>query len=249
MSLAGKVVVITGSSSGIGRAAAIRFAAEGAAVVVNSKSNTGGGQAVAQQITDQGGLAIFVQADASNPEHVRRLFDETRRAFGAVDILINNAGHTVVTPFLEASKDHWLQAFDDNLFSAVVCSREAAPTMLAQGAGKIINTASIRGIDYAGVKVAMAYSSAKAALISFSKTLAKELAPHVNVNVVAPGFVYTQNYERMRQETKDKMLSTTPIGRFITMDEIADAFVFLAGADAITGQVLLVDGGFTLKAA
>ena len=121
--------------------------------------------------------------------------------------------------------------------------------MLAQGAGKIINTSSIRGIEYAGVKVAMAYSSAKAALISFSKTLAKELAPHVNVNVVAPGFVYTQNYERMRQETKDKMLSTTPIGRFITMDEIADAFVFLAGADAITGQVLLVDGGFTLKAA
>jgi 3-oxoacyl-[acyl-carrier protein] reductase len=245
---ASKVVVITGSSSGIGRTAALRFAREGAAVVVNSKKNAAGGEAVAQEITEQGGQAIHVQANLADPEQVAELFSRTVAAFGAVDVLINNAGHTPVAPFLETTKEHWQQAFDDNLFSAVLCSREAAPIMLAKGAGKIINTSSIRGIDYAGVKVAIAYSSAKAALISFSKTLAKELAPRVNVNVVAPGFVRTQNYERMRPEIKERMLNTTPIGRFISMDEIADAFLFLASADAITGQVLLVDGGFTLKA-
>jgi 3-oxoacyl-[acyl-carrier protein] reductase len=248
MKFAGQVVVVTGSSSGIGRATALRFAAAGAAVVVNSKQNATGGEAVAAAIAAQGGQALHVQADLGHPPQVRALCERTLAAFGTVDVLINNAGHTETAPFLEATKEHWLRAFDDNLFSAVLCAQAFAPVMLAKGRGKIINTASIRGVDYAGVKVAMAYSAAKAALVSFSKTLAKELAPHVNVNVVAPGFVRTENHDRMKPEIKERMLRTTPIGRFITTDEIADAFLFLAGADAVTGQVLLVDGGFTLKA-
>jgi len=248
MKFAGKVVIVTGSSSGIGRATALRMAGEGAALVVNSKTNVSGGEEVAHTIRERGRSAIHVQADLADPDQVARLFDKTLEAFGTVDVLINNAGHTTTAPFLESTKGHWQQAFDDNLFSAVLCSQFAARIMLNKGSGKIINTSSIRGIDHAGVKVANAYSSAKAALISFSKTLAKDLAPHINVNVLAPGFVYTQNYERMHQEVKDRMLRTTPIGRFISMDEIAEAFMFLASADAITGQVLLVDGGFTLKA-
>ena len=242
-----KIVVITGSSSGIGRATAIKFAKAGANIVVNSRSNVSGGHEVVEKIEQLGQKAIYVQGDLSEPDCVTALFESTLKTFGTVDILINNAGGAAGQPFLETTRDHWVKAFDANLFSAVLCAREAAKIMLKKGEGTIINTSSVRGIAHTGREGIMAYSAAKAAVINFTKTLAKELAPNITVNAVAPGFVYTSNYDNFPQELKDAFIEATTIKRFIHVDEIADAFMYLASTNAVTGAVLVVDGGFTLK--
>jgi 3-oxoacyl-[acyl-carrier protein] reductase len=188
-----------------------------------------------------------VQGDVSQPSQVKKVFDAVINAFGTVDILINNAGITLGKPFLETTKEDWLQVFDANFFSTVLCSQEAVKIMSQKGSGKIINTASIRGIEHTGRQGIMAYSAAKAAVINFTKTLAKEVAPNITVNAVAPGFVYTPNYEAMPKEMTNEFIEETLIKRFISDTEIAEAFIYLAGANAVTGEVLVVDGGFTLK--
>ncbi|MCJ7830168.1 MAG: SDR family NAD(P)-dependent oxidoreductase, partial [Desulfobacterales bacterium] len=157
MELESKVAIVTGSSANIGRAIALEFARHGARVVVHARANRAGGEAVADEIRSAGGEAAFVQADLSDPSQVERLFAATRKAFGGVDILVNNAGAATAAPFLEADKQHWLEAFDANFFSAVLCSIQAARVMLARGAGKIINTASIRGLPHVGRPGIMAY--------------------------------------------------------------------------------------------
>lgn len=247
--LENKVVVITGSASGIGQAAALKFAKAGAKIVVNARSNVAGGESVVREIEQLGSEAIFVQGDLSDPDTVKSLFDTTLKTFGTVDILINNAGVASGMPFLETSKEYWVDAFNHNFFSAVLCAQEAAKIMLEKGEGKIINTSSVRGIAHSGREGLMAYSAAKAALINFTKTLAKDLAPNITVNAVAPGFVYTPNYDNFPQELKDAFMAATPIHRFIRVDDIADAFLYLATANSVTGEVLVVDGGFTLKLA
>ena len=247
--LENKIVIITGSASGIGAATALKFAKAGANIVVNARSNTAGGERVVREITQLGRQAIFVQGNMSEPEQVASLFETTLKTFGTVDILINNAGVSTGKPFLETTKDHWVEVFNNNFFSAVLCAKEAAKIMRAKGEGKIINTSSVRGLPHTGREGIMAYSAAKAALINFTKTLAKELAPHITVNAVAPGFVYTPNYDTFPQELKDAFMQATPLHRFIHVDEIAEAFLYLATANAITGEVLVVDGGFTLKQA
>jgi 3-oxoacyl-[acyl-carrier protein] reductase len=191
MKLKDKVAVITGSSANIGRATALLFAKEGAKVVVNSRRNTTGGQAVADEINSSGGQAIYVQADLSQPDEVHRLFNEAIKQFGQLDILVNNAGVATGQPFLETTKASWQSEFDNNFFNMVLCSQAAAEIMLKASRGVILNTTSIRGIEHTGREGIMAYSAAKAAAISFTKTLAKELAPNIRVNAVAPGFVIT----------------------------------------------------------
>lgn len=249
MDVKNKVAIITGSSSNIGKATALLFAEARAKVVINSNLNITGGQEVVNHITNLGGEAIFVQADVSIEQEVLRLFDRTIDQFGTVDILINNAGITPGQPFLETTVDIWQQAFANNLISAVLCSREAAKIMLKKGQGNIINTASVRGIEHTGREGIMAYSAAKAGLINFTKTLAKELAPNILVNAIAPGFVYTHNFAKMPQELVDSFINATLIKRFIQPEEIAESYLFLAQSNIITGEDLVVDGGFTLKVA
>jgi 3-oxoacyl-[acyl-carrier protein] reductase len=249
MKIKDSVVIITGSSSGIGRAIAYLLAQQGARIVVNSNKNTAGGVEVADKIKSQGGQAIYIQGDVSEEKDVANLFQRSIEHFGTVDILINNAGSTEGQPFLEATGENWQSSFKNNLISAVLCSREAAKIMLKKGNGAIINTSSVRGLEYTGREGIMAYSAAKAGVINFTKTLAKQLAPSIRVNAVAPGFVYTPNYEKMTQEQRDSFTNATLIKRFITADEIAEAYLFLAKSDIMTGQVLVVDGGFTLKMA
>ncbi len=178
---------------------------------------------------------------------MKDLFREALNTFGTVDVLINNAGQSKATSFFESSKEDWVEAFSNNFFSTVLCSQQAAGIMKQRGSGKIINTASVRGLENTGRQGIMAYSAAKAAVINFTKTLAKELSPGITVNAVAPGFVYTSAYERMSRELQESFIQSTLIKRWIDADELADAFLFLAGSDAITGTVLIVDGGFTLK--
>jgi 3-oxoacyl-[acyl-carrier protein] reductase len=249
MEIKNKVAIITGSSSNIGKATALLFAKAGVKTVINSNINITGGQEVANQIVNLGGEAIFVQADVSIEQDVLRLFDRTMDQFGTVDILINNAGVTLGQPFLETTVDIWQQAVANNLISAVLCSREAAKIMLKKEQGSIINTVSVRGIEHTGREGIMAYSAAKAGLINFTKTLAKELAPNIFVNAIAPGFVYTHNFAKMSQELVDSFINATLIKRFIQPEEIAESYLFLARSNIITGEVLVVDGGFTLKVA
>lgn len=249
MNLKNKVTIITGSSSGIGKSIAYLFAREGAYVVVNSDSNLTGGQEVVTQINQMGGSAIYIQGDMAVEANVIELFRQTLDKFETVDILINNAGKTIGQPFVEATRENWERAFNDNLMSAVFCSKEASKIMMAKKRGSIINTASVRGLENTGREGIMAYSAAKAALINFTKTLAKQLAPNITVNAIAPGFVWTQNYEKNPKEVNDAFSNATLIKRFIQPEEIAEAYAFLARSEIVTGEVLVVDGGFSLKVA
>ena len=133
MKFKSKVVVITGSAANIGKAAALKFAAQGAKIVVNAKNNVSGGEQVKKEIISSGGEALFIQADVSEPKQVDKLFAQAIKQFGTVDILINNAGNAIGMPTLESTKDHWSEVFDDNLFSSVLCSIAAAKLMKHKG--------------------------------------------------------------------------------------------------------------------
>lgn len=246
MKLNGKVAVITGSAANIGKATALLFAKEGAKIVVTTKSNVDSGTEVVAAIKAQGGDAVFVQANLGKPEDVKHLFEKAVDAFGTVDILVNNAGVTKGKPFLESTLEDWQDQYVDNLFSMVLCSQMAAKIMLDKKAGVILNTTSIRGLEHGGRPTAMAYSTAKAAAISFTKNLAKELAPTIRVNAVAPGFTLTPNYDQDSPMVKG-FIEGTLIKRWIQPEEIAEALLYLATAEAVTGENLIVDGGYTTQ--
>jgi len=174
------------------------------------------------------------------------LFDAVTKKFGKVEILINNAAiPNDKVPYLEASYEQILELVNTDLIGPMMCSKHAIELMQKQGYGKIINTSSIRGAEHGGRSVV--YAASKAGLNSFSKTLAKMVAPDIQVNAVAPGFVKTRNYDKMTKEQMDSFIDQTYLKRWVTEDEIADAFIFLAKNDAMTGQVIYVDAGFTLK--
>lgn len=245
MDLKDKVVVITGSSSGIGKTTAIRFAKEGANIVINYNVNKLGAEETLDEVKKYS-KGIIAQADVSKPNEVRKLFKTVEENFGTVHILINNAAiPNDKVPYLEAEYDQILELVNTNLIAPMICSQEAIRYMQKQGFGKIINTSSIRGAEHGGRSVV--YASSKAGLNSFSKTLAKMVAPTIQVNAVAPGFVRTRSYDNMTQEKINSFIEQTYLKRWITEDEIADAFIFLAKNDAMTGQVIYVDAGFTLK--
>ncbi len=246
MILKDKVVVVTGSSSGIGQTVALGFAKEGAKVVVNYHVNKEGGEetiAKIQQITPN---CLLVQADVSKEAEVKRLFKTVVDEFGTVDILVNNAAiGTDKRPFMEASYDDMKEMIDTDITSVFMCSQQAALIMQKQGYGKILNTSSVRGWGPGGR--APVYAAMKAAVNSFTKTFAKMVGPEIQVNAVAPGFVRTRTYDTMTQERIDGFIESTYLKRFVTQEEIADTFIFLAKNDALTGQVIYVDAGFTLK--
>lgn len=247
MKLQNLVTIITGSSSNIGEATAKLFAQEGSKVVITAKKNEEGAKRVVDEISLNGGEAFYVTGDLAQEDVVKELFDKTVEKYGTVDILINNAGHGHDKDILESTRESWLAAFDDCLFNAVLCSKFAAKIMLEKNSGVILNTTSIRGITYAGREGLIAYSSAKAALASFTMTLAKRVAPTVRVNAVAPGFVYKPMYDKFPKELSEKLINSTLLKRYNTVDEIAEAFLYLACAKGVTGEILTVDGGFQLK--
>lgn len=245
MELKDKAVVITGSSSGIGKTTAIRFAKEGAKVVINYNVNKSGGGEVLTEVQKYS-EGLLVQADISNPEDVERLFTEVEKKFGTVHILINNAAiPNDKVPYLEASYEDIVELVNTDLIGPMICSQYAIKYMQKQGFGKILNTSSIRGAEHGGRSVV--YAASKAGINNFSKTLAKMVAPDIQVNAVAPGFVKTRNYDNMTKELMDTFIEQTYLKRWVSEEEIADAFIFLAKNDAMTGQVIYVDAGFTLK--
>ncbi len=246
MNIKGKTVIITGSSSGIGEATAYLFAKNGAKVVVNSMSNREGGENVVAKIKKYGGQAVYIQADCSDKLEVSELVKKTLKEFGTLDILINNAGAYESFDFLTSRKEDWLRVFNNNLFSTIICSQEAAKVML-KGGGKILNTASVYGLEHTGDPEGMGYSVAKAGVISLTKNLAKLWAPKILVNAIAPGYVHLPRFDSIPKKSQENMIAEMRLGRWITPEEIAESFLYLAENDAITGEVLVVDAGFSLK--
>ena len=243
--LSDRVAIITGASRGIGRAVALALAAEGAKVVVNYASSSDAAQQVVAAITDAGGSAIALQADVSKLEQVDALFNETLEKFGRVDVLVNNAGITRDTLLLRMKPEDWQAVIDLNLTGVFLCTRAVSKLMLKQRSGRIINIASVSG--QMGNPGQANYSAAKAGVIGFTKTVAKELASRgITVNAVAPGFIATDMTSDLKSE---EILKYIPLGRYGEPEEVAGMVRFLAADSAaayITGQVFNVDGGMVM---
>jgi len=245
--LENKVAVVTGASKGIGAAIAKHFATEGAKVVVNYASSKEGADKVVKAITDNGGIAIAVQADVSNEADVTRLFEETKKAFGTLDILVNNAVFQQYLPIEQASAAAFHQHFNVNVLGPLL-TIQAAVKMFGDKGGNIINISSgASKMPMAGVSL---YSASKAALDAITVSLSKELgAKHIRVNSILPGATETEGAHTAGVTTgsdAEKMfVANTPLGRRGQPEDIAKAAVFLASDDAawITGEHISVSGG------
>jgi len=249
MKLKDKVALVTGSSMGIGESVAKKFAEQGASLVINSRSSTAEGERVVDEIREKSGKASYVRGDVTNEAEVEMLFRKALELYGTIDILVNNAGNPEASTLTELDKKSFLAAVDSNLTSTVLCSLAAAKIMKTKQSATIINTSSVRGIDHAGREGILGYSAAKAAVNNFTRTLAKQLAPNITVNAIAPGFVRTNYMKKVSEEMKTKWLEEIPISRFIEPDELAEAYLLLANSSYFTGTILVADGGFTLKLA
>jgi len=246
MRLQGKSAIITGGGSGIGRAAALRFAREGAQVVIADWSEEAG-QAVLKELQELGAKAAFFQTDVSRLDSVERMAAGAIDFCGRIDILVNNAGITRDAMLSKMTVEEWHQVIDVNLTGVFYCTRTIAPHMVQNGKGSIINTASIVG-QYGNVGQTN-YAATKAGVIGMTKTWAKELGfKGVRVNAVAPGFIRTPMVEKMPEKVLQKMLDKVPLRRLGEPEDIANAYLFLASdeSDYVNGAVLEVNGGMTL---
>ena len=244
--LEGQVAIVTGASRGIGKAIAIALANEGAKVVVNYASSANAAEAVVQEIVNNGGEAIALHADVSHEVQVDSLIKTAIDKWGRVDILVNNAGITRDTLLLRMKLEDWQSVIDLNLTGVFLATRAVSKIMLKQKSGRIINIASVAG--QMGNPGQGNYSAAKAGVIGFTKTVAKELASRgITVNAVAPGFIATDMTANLGNT--DEILKFIPLGRYGQPEEIAGMVKFLAADPAaayITGQVFNVDGGMVM---
>lgn len=244
MKLKNRVAIVTGSSRGIGAATALLFAREGCKVVVNYKSEKKKAKAVVKAI---GKNALILQADVTKEDDIKHLVKQTLGEFGRIDILVNNAGEIFRPGDWKSDRETWEKTIDANLTSAWLMIREVAPIMQKQKSGAIVNIVSVYG--FLGAAAVLAYTSAKAGLITLTKSFAKELAPAICVNAVAPSNVMTDMTRGAGPALIEQFRQETPLKRIADPEEIARAILFLASDDAsyITGEMLVVDGGYSLK--
>ena len=245
--LEGQVALITGASSGIGRATAEAMARQGARVAVNYCKNRQGAEAAVSAISKAGGEAMAVRADVTSSADVRGMVEAVRGSWGRVDILVNNAGDLLARRTLaDMTEDYWDQIMALNLKSVFLSVKAVWEEMAARKSGCIINVTSIAGRNGGGPGAA-AYAAAKGGLLTYTKGLAKELAPYgVRVNAVAPGVIATPYHERYSPpELFQKYVASIPMGRAGTSEEVADVIVFLASPAAryMTGETVEVNGG------
>jgi 3-oxoacyl-[acyl-carrier protein] reductase len=244
--LTGKVAVVTGASKGIGASIAKHLAAEGAAVVVNYASSKEGADRVVAEIVRKGGKAIAVQADVAKKIDIDRLFVEAKRAFGPLDILINNAGIYEFLPLDGVTGEHFHKQFDLNVLGLLLTSQEAARHFGPDG-GSIVNISSLAS-TYTPATSSV-YSGTKAAVDAVTKALAKELGPrNIRVNAINPGMVETEGVHTagfIESDFRKQVESQTPLGRIGQPEDVAPAAVFFASSDAawITGETLVIAGG------
>lgn len=247
MLLDGRYALVTGASRGIGRAIALRLAAEGAAVALNFAGNVAAAEAVRKEIESAGGKAILVPADVADKTAATEMVEKTIEAFGAIDILVNNAGITRDGLLLRMKEEDWDAVLNTNLKGVFHCSKAAAKFMMKKRYGRIVNMASVVGL--VGNSCQANYAAAKAGVIGFTKALAKELAGRgITVNAIAPGFIRSDMTDVLPDTVKETMLAGIPLGRAGEPEDVAKAALFLASDQAayITGQVLTVDGGMVM---
>ena len=247
--LTGKVAVVTGASKGIGAAIAKKLGSEGASVVVNYSKDKAGADSVVKTITAAGSKAVAVQGDVSKQADVKRLFNETQKAFGRVDVLVNNAGVYEFRPLEAIDEEHYRRIFDINVLGLLFATQEAAPYLTKQG-GSVINISSV--VAKTPPPASSVYSATKGAVDTITRTLAQELGPKkVRVNSLSPGLTDTEGLRANEADSasfREAAISRTPLARVGTAEDIADAALFLASEDSrwITGETILAGGGIRL---
>jgi 3-oxoacyl-[acyl-carrier protein] reductase len=245
--LSGKSALVTGGSRGIGKAIGLRLATQGADVAFSYKGNEAAARETAREIQAMKRRALAVQGDVAEVDSAENVVKAALEAFGKVDILVNNAGITRDDLIMRMSPEAWREVLETNLFGAFWMTKAVTRPMLKARGGRIVNITSVSG--QAGQMGQANYSAAKAGLIGLTKATARELASRgITVNAVAPGFVLTELTQDLPDALKEEITSRTPLGRFGTTEEVANAVAFLASDEAayITGQVLAVDGGLVM---
>lgn len=250
MTKARSTALVTGSASGIGRAAALRFAQAGYDVTINYSRSAERAQRVVEELTAFGGTHQAIAADVSDDDAVRAMVARVVGERGTLDILVNNAGTTTTTPpdDLEGiDADEWDRVFAVNVRGLVQVTRAAAPALRAAG-GSIVNLASIVGLRPGAQP--LAYAASKAAIVSLTRTLSRVMAPEVRVNAVAPGWIAGEWMERTLGDNYERLMERraklTPMQRNVTLEDVADSIFALATMNRfVTGEIVVVDGGYT----
>ena len=247
LDLSGKIALVTGAGRGIGRATAIKLGAAGAKVAVNYNASESAAQEVVEAITSAGGEAKAIKADVSKNDDVETMINGLVKEWGRVDILVNNAGITRDNLMMRMSQEEWDAVMDTNLRSAYFCTRAVLRPMLRNRWGRIICLSSVVGLT--GNTGQANYAAAKAGLIGFTKSIAREVgARNITANAIAPGFIQTDITAGLPEELKANILKTIPAERYGQPEDVANAVLFLASdlAAYVTGQVLNVDGGMVM---
>ena len=247
MMLNGRIAVVTGAARGIGKAIVLELAAAGATVVINDIGNLDKAEETVREITAAGGRAMVVQADISQAAEVDRLVNTVIQEYGKIDILVNNAGIARDNLLMRMKEADWDTVMNINLKSVFLCTKAVSRGMLKQRSGVIVNIASVVGIM--GNAGQANYAAAKAGIIGFTKSMAKELASRgIRVNAVAPGYIATDMTAMLPEEVKKEFIKGIPLGRIGSAEDVAKAVLFLVSpaASYMTGQTLSVDGGMAM---
>ena len=245
MKFKNKIVLVTGSSRGIGKATAIAFAQEGANIIVNYVKDKKSADSVVKQIESLGRKSIAIQADVAVESDVKRMIEESVKHFGAIDILVNNAGIVFDIPILEKTTEQWERTLRVNLIGTFLCIKYAVPHMKGGAGASILNISSTNGIDSLSPESAD-YDTSKAGVISLTKNFSQALAPDIRVNSIAPGWIDTDINKGLTKEYVESETSKIALKRWGQPEEIAKAVLFLCSEDAsfVTGSTLVVDGGY-----
>lgn len=243
-----KVVLVTGSSRGIGRSIAVKFAKEGANVVVNYKTNQKEAEIIVEILSTYGNKCIAIKADVSKEKEVKAMVDKIIKEYGRIDVLVNNAGIAIDVEFEDRKARDWQETLNTNLIGVFNVSKYCGRYMKEAKKGKIVNVSSTNGIDTT-YTYSVDYDASKAALINLTKNLAIEYAPFINVNTIAPGWVDTEMNSALPKDYLKKEKSKILLKRFAEPEEIADLVLFLSSDKAryIDGEIIRIDGGIKIQ--